>query len=310
MAGLACAQALLRGGHAVTLLDKGRGAGGRMAARRVTTPLGEVTFDHGAQYFTARDPAFEAEVQRWATSGQAALWPAAGETAWVGTPAMNTPLKALAEGLDVRWNTRVDHLSERLDRWVVETDQGMQFDAEVVIVALPSEQSAAVLATIAEHLAARARSVVSQPCWTLMLAFAERLPVHNDCLRGNNDAALGRAYRNSAKPGRGGPEAWVIQAGPVWSAQYVDQPSERVETALSDALSLRLGAVLPKPIAKSSHKWRYARSGIEGSGALWDVGMRLGACGDWLVGPRVEGAWLSGKRLAEQVMATFRTPVG
>ncbi len=29
--------------------------------------------------------------------------------------------------------------------------------------------------------------------------------------------------------------------------------------------------------------------------------IKLGACGDWLLGPRVEAAWLSGHRLAMQI---------
>jgi len=301
MAGLACARSLAQAGHAVTLLDKGRGAGGRMAARSVATPLGEVTFDHGAQYFTARDPAFEAEVQRWAALGLVARWPAAGDDAWVGIPTMNAPLKALAEGLDVRWNTRVDRLSNGRDGWVLATDQDAQFSADAVIVALPSEQATVLLDPVARDMAERAGSVVSRPCWTVMLAFSERLPGRDDCLRGTEDAALGWAARNSAKPGRTGPEAWVVQAGPVWSARNLEEATERVEMALSEALSLRLGAVLPEPIARFAHRWRYARSGVEDSGWLWDPALRLGTCGDWLVGPRVEGAWLSGARLAEQV---------
>ena len=56
LAGLSCAQALRAGGADVQLFDKGRGVGGRMATRRVDTPLGPATFDHGAQFLTAHDP--------------------------------------------------------------------------------------------------------------------------------------------------------------------------------------------------------------------------------------------------------------
>ena len=41
-------------GWAVTVFDKGRGPGGRLATRRAD----DLRFDHGAQYFTARDPRF------------------------------------------------------------------------------------------------------------------------------------------------------------------------------------------------------------------------------------------------------------
>ena len=58
MAGLSAALALKAAGRNPVLFDKGRGPGGRMSARRAQTPLGEVRFDHGAQFFTARDPDF------------------------------------------------------------------------------------------------------------------------------------------------------------------------------------------------------------------------------------------------------------
>lgn len=60
MAALSCAQALRRQGHAVVLFDKG--PGGRMSTRRSDTPPGEAAFDHGAQYLTACDPVFVAQV--------------------------------------------------------------------------------------------------------------------------------------------------------------------------------------------------------------------------------------------------------
>jgi len=50
ISGLLPARTLTEQGVLVTLLDKSRRAGGRMAARRV----GEAVFDHGAQFFTAR----------------------------------------------------------------------------------------------------------------------------------------------------------------------------------------------------------------------------------------------------------------
>ena len=78
MAGLACAEALKQAGHSVVLFDKGRGAGGRMSTRRLPTSLGEVAIDHGAQYFTARDPAFKNLVSTWRDQGIAVPWPLAG----------------------------------------------------------------------------------------------------------------------------------------------------------------------------------------------------------------------------------------
>ena len=134
-----------------------------------------------------------------------------------------------------------------------------------------------------------------------MLAFAEALPAAPDCLREDKAGALGWAARNRSKPGRTGPETWVLQASPEWSRQYFDAEANWVVSALSATLAARLGIDLPPPIACSTHRWRYARPGAEGSGALWDADLRLGLCGDWLIAPRVEAAWMSGTMLAERI---------
>ena len=61
MAGLTAATELRSRGLRVLMLDKGRGVGGRLASRRI----GEATFDHGAQFITARDRRFAAAMHRW-----------------------------------------------------------------------------------------------------------------------------------------------------------------------------------------------------------------------------------------------------
>ncbi len=301
MAGLACAQSLASAGHAVTLIDKGRGAGGRMAARRMATPPGEVTFDHGAQYFTATDPGFRDQVRQWVDAGMVAPWTPGGDDAWVGTPAMNAPLKAMASGLGVRWGTRATALTQTSDGWVIALEDGGVIIAGAVVTALPAEQTADLLAPVAASFAEIARATPSAPCWTEMLAFPSKLAIVEDCFRGSDADALGWAARNSSKPGRGEMETWVIQAGADWSAENLEAPAEVIETRMMVALADRLGLDLPEPVVRTSHRWRFARSGRAATDRLWDPRMRLGVCGDWLLGPRIEDAWRSGTQLARDM---------
>ena len=59
----------------------------------------------------------------------------------------------------------------------------------------------------------------------------------------------------------------------------------------------------PAPLAATAHRWRYADTEPAlMQGSWWDAQMRLGLCGDWLHGGKVEGAWLSGRALAQQVL--------
>jgi predicted NAD/FAD-dependent oxidoreductase len=267
-----------------------------MATRRITTAAGEAMFDHGAQYFTARDPAFQAQVAAWAADGMVARWPAAGADAWVGVPGMNAPVKALARGLDVQWGARVDALRRADGVWRLAGDG---FDAgpfDAVLLAVPAENAAPLLQPWQADMAARAVTTPALPCWTVMAAFGGRVDFAADILR--EQGAVGWAARNSAKPGRTGPEAWVIQAGPDWSAAHLEETPDVVLPQLLGAFAACVGGGLPDLVAGVAHRWRYARSGAAGNGMLWDEGLRLGVCGDWLLGPRVELAWVSGTLLA------------
>lgn len=298
MAGLSCALALRRQGHAPLLYDKARGPGGRMSTRRIATPLGALSFDHGAQYLTARDPDFVAQVNDWARAGHVACWPAAGPDAWVGTPAMNAPVRAMAADAGVTWNSRVETLSHD-GYWHLHGDgiDAGAFDA--VILAVPAEQVAPLIEPHDPEMAGQARSVLSDPCWTVMAAFADRLPIAPDRL--TDCGLLASAVRNSAKPERSGPETWVLQATPDWSRDHLEDDPATVLPAMLSAFAQESGAALPIPVATGIHRWRYAKSGTLAADALWNADRRLGLCGDWLIGPRIEAAWLSGRRLAALV---------
>ena len=69
LAGLSAANKLKHAGHNVLIIDKGRGIGGRLAGRRI----GDASFDHGAQFFTAREASFKATVEGWIEAGVALL---------------------------------------------------------------------------------------------------------------------------------------------------------------------------------------------------------------------------------------------
>lgn len=300
MAGLSAADVLTSAGHAVTLFDKGRGPGGRVSTRRMALPDGtDVQFDHGAQYFTARDAGFAAAVEGWAQAGIVARWPVAGADAWVGTPGMNAVIRAMAAAHDVHWATRIDALVADGAGWrLTAADEAPAFDAAVI--AVPAEQVAALASPHLPHLAAAAEATPSAPCWTMMAAFPDRLAIPADTIR--DAGAIGWAARNSAKPGRTGPEAWVVQGSPTWSAEHLEEDAPAIADALLDELAAHAESPLPPPLLLTAHRWRYARSGGHGGAAMWDADRRIGACGDWLIGPRIEAAWLSGRALANRII--------
>ncbi|MEM9501606.1 MAG: FAD-dependent oxidoreductase [Pseudomonadota bacterium] len=301
MAGLACATRLANAGRQVRVLDKGRGPGGRMAARRIEIAGGTVSFDHGAQYFTARDPAFCAAVEAWEALGVVARWPAAGDDAWVGTPGMNGPIRSMAENLDLRWSARADTIANDGASWRVSAGD-TTFTADTVLVAVPAEQAHDLLQLPVPDLAAVAAGVQSEPCWAVMVGFSEPLSLEVDALR-DPCAAISWAARNSAKPGRMGTECWVLHASPTRSRELLDLPKEEVAALMLSDFLAQTGARPADPVHLVAHRWLYAMPGsVPGEPARFDKAYGIGIAGDYLHSPRVEGAFLSGCALAEKVL--------
>ncbi len=316
MAGLACAQALQAQGIRSLIFEKSRGPSGRMSTRRTD----QWQCDHGAQYFTVRDVAFQAEVDRWQAAGLAAPWhgniailPAhsgAGRntqpvTRYLGVPHMTSPAHALYAGLDHTDQATVQSIRHDQGQWQITTaEHGLHptgFDA--LVLAIPAPQAAKLLATQDSPLAALPAQAVMRGCWTLMLQYAAPIRMDFDAAF-VNQGPISWLARNSSKPGRSGQECWVVQASPTWSEAHLEQEAAWVTTQLLEAAAL-LG--LPAPVSSTVHRWRYADTENALSVQFgWDADKALGLCGDWLNGGRVEGAWTSGHALGAQVAAVLQ----
>lgn len=303
IAGLACADRLAEQGWQVRLFDKGRGPGGRMSTRRLATALGDASFDHGAQYFTVRDARFRAAVSGWQCRGIVAPWAAAGNEALVGVPAMNAVVRDMAGGHDVTFGAAVRAVEHRGDGWHLHFASSAAGPFDILVLAIPAEQAAPFLSLHDFALGRAALRERSAPCWTAMLAFARPLPVASDVLSGGG--MISWAARNNAKPGRQGPESWVLHASPEWSERHCEDESAAVLERLIIGFASEFGLELPPPLASAIHRWRFAMTPGTGDTSLWNGEKLLGACGDWLLGPRVECAWLSGHLLGARIVSSI-----
>ena len=200
----------------------------------------------------------------------------------------------------MRWGVRAERLERSAAGWRVDTGD-QTFTASTVLVAVPAEQAAVLLAEAARDLAALAGSVESAPCWAVMAGFDAPLPISGDTFR-SDTAPVSWAARNSAKPGRSGVETWVIHASPARSRELLDLPKDAVAPILLADFFAATGTAPATPQHLDAHRWLYALpQALRGEGARFDPALRLGMAGDWLHSPRIEGAWLSGRALAEAV---------
>ncbi|MES2900475.1 MAG: FAD-dependent oxidoreductase [Pseudomonadota bacterium] len=310
LAGLSCASALQQAGLQVTVFDKSRGAGGRMSTRR-----GDGwQCDHGAQYFTASHPDFRQEVARWERAGVAARWAPVvhlidgdgnremdvRNERFVGVPAMSAPALHLALDLNVCGGAAITGLARAGDGWRLRTALPGYADTgfDMVLLALPAPQTAALLREAAPAQAALAERAEMFGCWAMMLRYDAPLALGFDAAF-VQQGPLRWIARDSSKPGRSGPETWLLHASPEWSQAHLEDDPGVVGVTLLEAFRALDG---PAPQAWTAHRWRYA-STWPGSTApyLWVPEHGLGMCGDWLAGGTVEAAWLSGRALAASV---------
>ena len=313
MAGASAAHHLQQLGHPVTVFDKSRGAGGRMSTRRGNG----WTADHGAQYFTASDPDFQVAVAQWCAHGAAAPWTgriraqraealevSESVTRYVGVPEMKSPVQHLLRGLQTHFSHTVNGLRRDTQGWHLSTAEhgewATPFDG--VALTLPLDQTQAFEALLPQAWTQQWReNVAMQPCWTLMAQWSDPLDWPFEGLFAN-DAMVDWLGCNSSKPGRSGMTSWTLQTTAAWSEEHLEDSAESVSEKLLAWIEAR-GA--PAPSSHTVHRWRYARStGLATAPALWDAATHLGVAGDWMCAGKVQGAWRSGRALAQRIVAT------
>lgn len=313
LAGAHVARRLTDAGCAVRVFEKARGAGGRMSTRRSDGGA----FDHGAQYFTARDLRFAQQVEAWCESGVAAPFtgrivrltagrPRDEDRAvdrFVGAPRMNAVVKERLADIPLEAGVRIVDIRREAGRWSLRSEAGARYgDFDLVVLAIPPAQAAPLLDGV-PALAVRAAKARLAPCHAVMFVFSSPLDVSFDGAFVDGDV-LAWAMRNDAKPGREGEGCWVVHTRAEWSEANVDASSEAVGDAATAAFAVALGRPLPAIRYRAAHRWLFARAAQPlDPTPLFEPDAGMGVCGDWVGGDRVEDAFLSAERLASAIVA-------
>lgn len=316
IAGLALASLLAEHRFRVRVFDAGGTPGGRIATHR----LGGFCFDHGAPYATVRDAEFYQLLEELAAAGVAAHWhgrvrvleggqvsdtPGEDPARYVGVPGMSAWAEHLARPLQVACDVLVAAVVRERDRWRVLAADRLLGIFDLVVLAVPAPQAVPLL-TAAPALAAQVRGVRMRPTWTLMAAFERPLDLSFDGAFVHGSEVLAWVARDSSKDGRSGAECWVLHARHGWSEAHLEDEPTAVARALLASFSAAAGCPLPEASLALAHRWRYAAPDRALSEPFLTAHSgRLGLCGDWCGGPRVEGAYLSGRALARHLLDRF-----
>lgn len=307
IAGLAAASALHKAGRKVTVLEKGRGLGGRLATRRI----GSAVFDHGAQFMTARDPEVVALLASWHEAGAAVEWcrgfsgQADGHPRWRGHPGMTAFAKQLAAGIDVRLETQVSGIALDGTVWRVETAAGPSLTADALILTAPVPQALTLLdagnVPLAAEIRQRLEAIRYERCLAVMAALERPslIPPPGGLSFSSGPIAW---LADNQKKGTSPEPAITLHASPEFSLKNWERDKTEVGRELLEAAAVHLGT----PVKEFQvHGWRYSRPISEETAGTLSLSSQppLWLAGDAFAGPKIEGAMLSGWAAARALLA-------
>ena len=303
----------------VTLFEKARGVSGRMATRRAEPYF----FDHGAQYFTARTKPFQNFIQPFIKAGFIKRWSARyarfddnkiierkdwenDEPRYVGMPGMNSFAKALSKQLNIKLNTRVTSL-EKDDKWVLKDGEGCIHEGfDWVISTAPSPQTSALFPRSYRYIE-DVEKIEMRACFSLMLGFSRGLNLDFDAAHVMN-ADISWLAVNSTKPNRSNATSLLVHSSEDFAEQYLEADPLEIQRRLCAETSRIIARDVNDATFKAVHRWRYANNAERKTFPVFlDIDGKLGACGDWCLGGRVENAFVSAHSLYGEMKSLLNT---
>lgn len=315
VAGIMAARTLTQQGHTVTVLDKGTSVGGRMATRR----LSQGQADTGAQFFTAREPAFQGQIEQWLHQDLISLWGYGwsdgsvkrtvddGHPRYVAKQGMNALVQNLAQPLkDVRVNVQVTAI-ERIDGnlWRVTDKANATYSADVLLLTAPVPQSLALLeaghVALSKTDAETLKHIEYGPCLCGLFVVQGEVALPDPGALQNFEKTVYWIADNKRK-GLSPVTTLTAHVEARYSRDHYDDPDHETLAMMKQALRPYLG-LDAQIVDEQLKKWRYSVPitthpfdyyRLEGQSVFF-AGDAFGGRG------RVEGAYLSGTAAGQAI---------
>lgn len=311
LSGLVAAQRLRAEGIQTLVVDKGRSVGGRLATRRI----GDATLDHGAQFFTVRSPEFQQQVDTWLSEAVIDVWCEGfevhdGYPRYRASGGMNQLARSLTEGLDIVTRAPVQSVSPGSDTWAVSYEEGARDldEAVAVLLTAPVPQSLALLRSggVVHSEAASGLDDIKYHRVIALLATTTGQPQLGPigAKQQPDDPSFSFVADNKAK-GISTETALTFHTAHARSAELWDLGDDEIRRQLLPHAATTVGLDPSDFTQVQVKKWRYSGPVTPWPDRSVVVAEQPGPilmAGDAFGGPKVEGAFLSGRHAAETLI--------
>ncbi|MGF1671215.1 MAG: NAD(P)/FAD-dependent oxidoreductase [Balneolaceae bacterium] len=335
ISGLTAGRLLARAGHEVTIIEKSRGYGGRMATRYADKEK-RTKFDHGLPWFQAESPEFQAFVAELIEKNIVKLWgdnfayyvdgnifkssPANENIArFTARNGMNSIGQYLGRWVDVKLNTKAGGLTcigagrKKKHTWMINLTSAATFEADAVIIATPAPQAYGILqSTIDETDTLKMVRVLDEvkydSAFSLLAGYGKRtIPDWDGIVCKNEDIKF--ISNEASKRDHKQECSLVIHSTSAFAKKHKDADHERVTVELLQKAADIAGAWVSAPEWNQLHFWRYNRTLNPLSGSYLELESPetpLALIGDYFAGNTVDHAYSSGYKLASSWVEKYQ----
>ena len=299
----------------VEVFEKSRGVGGRMSTRKELPFI----FDHGAQFFKIESNDFKNFVAELIAQQIISPWKLKlayfeGDNLkkikmiqkkhkfYVGVPSMDSIVKYMSKDLCVNLNTKIERIIKQGDKWYIyDQNKKRHGHYDWIIISLPAEQSLELIAkTICFHSLIKKIKMVG--CISLMVGLNKSLNLDYDAALIKNKDIAWLALNNS-KPHRKKNTCLLINSSYEYAKKNSNSSKIKVQKHLLNETRNLINSNLSDAELLKVHQWKYVEAKNHPAEDYFiDRDQKIGVCGDWFINSRVEGAFLSAKKLSNEIL--------
>ena len=301
IAGLMCAQRLIKSGQNVSVLDKSRGVGGRVGTRRIENGV----FNHGASKIPdfrtqAGLPEFVKTYFEKAISERTLVAHGTNLTAF---SSMKTLTNDLSLGIDIEKEIEIVALKNKkigVELHFKNNPQA-QHHKSILIFAIPQPQVLSLLKNEFREISKLIEPASMYASISGLFAFKEPLSQNEGGLEDNNIIAL---HENSRVGQDLKLDCWTIHSKKAYGQNWSHLNKEEIKKRLFKDFKGLDFQRFSKPVYAAGHRWRYGFTDQSlNANYIYDENKKIGICGDWCRGDTVIDAAISGVSLAEKILS-------
>ena len=306
---------LLQKKYNLTVFEKSRGVGGRMATRRAEP----YQFNHGAQYFKIENKEFkdfmqplmvnkiikplktnQIEILNKKVIKRTKIY---NQQYFTADSKMNSVVKYLINNnFSIKLLCKIEKIIKENDKWfVIDSGQVSFGPYDWLIITIPPNQAKEILYNNFKFLDI-IKKIKMRSCYSLMLGFDKFEEFDFDTALFLDEDIQWFSIRKVILENK---EYYNLLINSSYN--FAEQNINGSEDKISDHLIKQVSDILKCNLYNYEHKalhfWKYAMSEKNNNlGSLFDEDFKIIVCGDWCMNGKVEGGFLSAKDAVNKLL--------